>query len=345
MNPRISYQQAQLIIEAFPSQRMLVLGDIMLDQFIWGAATRISPEAPVPVVRIERESFHLGGAGNVAHNLVSLGAQARPLGVIGDDEAGERLVQTLRDLGVETAGLLKDPSRPTTLKTRIIAHNQQVVRADRESRSPVSPELTEQIVSLFADWLMQAGGVVVSDYDKGGITPLLLQRILPLARDAGKPVFLDPKIRNFRCYSPVTVLKPNELETETVTQMEIIDEESLIEAGRTILRLLQCDHLLVTRGEAGMTLFSGDGSITHIPAATREVYDVTGAGDTAMAALALSFVSGATALEAAVLANYAASVVIAKVGTATATRSELLDAVSFDTDHRPQTEKMILSDP
>jgi D-beta-D-heptose 7-phosphate kinase/D-beta-D-heptose 1-phosphate adenosyltransferase len=299
----------------------------MLDQFIWGAASRISPEAPVPVVQIERESIHLGGAGNVVHNLIALGAQAWPLGVIGQDEAGERLVKALRDLGVDPSGVLRDTSRPTTLKTRIIAHNQQVVRADRESRQPLSQELADQIISRFTDWLSQTDGVIVSDYDKGAITPPLLQAILPLAREAGKPVFLDPKIRNFKYYAPVTVLKPNQRETETVTQIEITDEDSLKEAGRAILRLLRCDHLLLTRGEAGMTLFSGEDEVTRIPTVTREVYDVTGAGDTVIAAFGLSFVSGATALEAAVLANYAASIVIAKVGTATLSRDELLKAI------------------
>jgi D-beta-D-heptose 7-phosphate kinase/D-beta-D-heptose 1-phosphate adenosyltransferase len=327
MIPEISSQHVERIIERFPRKRLLVIGDFMLDQFIWGTASRISPEAPVPVVQIERESIHLGGAGNVVHNLISLGAQAKPIGIIGDDEAGERLVKALRDLGVDASGLVKDSSRPTTLKTRIIAHNQQVVRADRECRQPVSRGLTEHLIALFADGLSQADGVIVSDYDKGSITPPLLQRILPLARDAGKPVFLDPKIRSFQYYSPITVLKPNQHETERITHIEITDEDSLVEAGRAVLRLLDCDHLLITRGEAGMTLFSGKDQITHIPTAAREVYDVTGAGDTAMAALGLSFVSGATPLEAAVLANYAASVVIAKVGTATVSQDELLKAV------------------
>lgn len=326
MTPQISPQRLEQIVAQFPDRGLLVIGDLMLDQFIWGTASRISPEAPVPVVQIERESIHLGGAGNVVHNLIALGARAWPLGVIGQDEAGERVMNALGELGVNCSGVLSDPSRPTTQKTRIIAHNQQVVRADRESRRPLSQELTDQLVTRLTDWLAQSDGLIVSDYDKGTITPSLLQTILPLAREAGKPVFLDPKIRNFKYYSPVTILKPNQRETEIVTQIEITDEESLREAGRTILRWLRCDHLLITRGEAGMMLFSGETEITPIPTATREVYDVTGAGDTVIATLGLSFVSGATALEAALLANYAASVVIAKVGTATVSREELLNA-------------------
>jgi D-beta-D-heptose 7-phosphate kinase/D-beta-D-heptose 1-phosphate adenosyltransferase len=306
---------------------LLVIGDMMLDQFIWGTANRISPEAPVPVVRIERESVHLGGAGNVVHNLISLGARVVCLGVIGDDEAGRQLAETLEQLGVGATGLIQDSTRPTTLKTRIIAHHQQVVRADRETRQPLHPSLTGQLVALFADQLAHIEGVIISDYDKGIVTPSLLEQILPMAREAGKPVFIDPKIRNFTYYSPVTVLKPNQRETEAVTHIEITDEISLQAAGRAIMRMMQCDYLLVTRGEAGMTLFSGDDQLAHIPATAREVYDVTGAGDTTIAALALSFVSGATPVEAAIIANDAAGVVIGKIGTATVTPHELRNAV------------------
>lgn len=325
--PTISLHRVKQWLDQFGTKRLLVIGDLMLDEFIWGRARRISPEAPVPVVEIERESTHLGGAGNVVHNLRSLEADVVVLGVVGRDRAGDHIGETLRKLGAETSGLLVDPSRPTTVKTRIIAHNQQVVRADRESRQPLSHRLTEQLIALFTERLDQCDGVVISDYDKGVITPQLLQRILPLAEAASKPVFLDPKLRNFKHYSPVTLLKPNQREAEQITHIEIADEASLLEAGRTILQWLRCQHLLITRGELGMTLFSGDGEVTHIPTVTREVYDVTGAGDTTMAALALSFVSGAPPLEAAILANYAASVVIGKVGTVPVTQQEILTTV------------------
>ncbi|RMG52654.1 MAG: D-glycero-beta-D-manno-heptose-7-phosphate kinase [Acidobacteria bacterium] len=325
--PTISIHRVKRLLDQFGTKRILVIGDLMLDEFIWGRASRISPEAPVPVVEIERESTHLGGAGNVVHNLRSLEADVVVLGVVGRDRAGDRISETLSELGAETSGLLVDPSRPTTVKTRIIAHNQQVVRADRESRRPLSPPLTEQLIARFTERLDECDGVVISDYDKGVITPQLLQRILPLAEAAGKPVFLDPKLRNFKHYSPVTLLKPNQREAEQITHIEIADEASLLEAGRTILQWLQCQHLLITRGELGMTLFSGDGQVTHIPTVTREVYDVTGAGDTTMAALALAFVSGAPPLEAAILANYAASVVIGKVGTVPVTPQDILTAI------------------
>lgn len=320
-------QQIGQIIRRFSHQRLLVLGDLMLDQFIWGTAVRISPEAPVPVVRIERESVHLGGAGNVAHNVISLGGQAVCLGVIGEDEAGRRLAETLEHVGIQARGLIRDATRPTTVKTRIIAHHQQVVRADREAHQPLHPSLTEQLVARYSEYLPQVTGVIISDYDKGVVTPSLLAQILPMTQQTGKPVLVDPKIRNFRHYSPVTLLKPNLRETEAVTQMEITDDASLRAAGQRIMRLVQCQYLLVTRGEAGMALFSHEDQMTHIPAMAREVYDVTGAGDTTIAAVALALLSGATPTQAALIANHAASVVIGKIGTATVTQHELLTTI------------------
>jgi D-beta-D-heptose 7-phosphate kinase/D-beta-D-heptose 1-phosphate adenosyltransferase len=327
MKSEIHWQRAEQIVDQFPHKRLLVIGDLMLDEFIWGKASRISPEAPVPVVEVERESAHLGGAGNVVHNLVALGAHAVPVSIVGNDDTGERLRAALGQLGVDSSGVLSDASRPTTTKTRIIAHHQQVVRADRESRALISESLAARMVATVTQWLDRADGIIISDYDKGAITPTLLQQVLPLAREAGRPVFLDPKIRNFNHYSPVTILKPNQREVERVTGREITDEASLQEAGREIIRRLRCEYLLITRGEAGMTLFSSETEMAHIPTATREVYDVTGAGDTVMSAVAAAFVSGATPLEAATLATYAASVVVAKVGTATVNRQELLAAI------------------
>jgi D-beta-D-heptose 7-phosphate kinase/D-beta-D-heptose 1-phosphate adenosyltransferase len=323
----IDLERAEQITARFSQKRLLVVGDLMLDEYIWGRAKRISPEAPVPVVEVERESIRLGGAGNVANNLVALGAQAMPIGVVGNDDAGERMRAALRHEGVDSSGVLTDPTRPTTIKTRIIAHHQQVVRADRESRTPLNETLAAQVANAVAEQLDRADGLIVSDYDKGAITPAVLQQILPMAREAGRPVFLDPKVRCFNFYSPVTVLKPNQYEVERVTGLEIHDEASLLEAARGVRRRIRCDHLLITRGEAGMVLFSGDDEPAHVPTATREVYDVTGAGDTVMAALAVAYLSGATPLEAAVMSTYAASVVIGKVGTATATREELLAAI------------------
>jgi D-beta-D-heptose 7-phosphate kinase/D-beta-D-heptose 1-phosphate adenosyltransferase len=302
----------------------------MLDEYIWGKASRISPEAPVPVVEVERESIRLGGAGNVVSNLVSLGASPFPIGVIGQDEASERLVAEIKKLGVAATGLVRDPSRPTTMKSRIIAHHQQVVRADRESRRPVSDEMAREILATLQRQLDEADGIVISDYDKGTVTPFVLKHVLDASRGKGVPVFLDPKIRNFKHYTPVTLLKPNQREAEQVTGIEIVDDMSLVAAGQKIIRMIRCEHVLITRGEHGMALFSSDGGISHIPTVAQDVYDVTGAGDTVMAVLSLAFTSSATPLESAALANYAASIVVAKVGTATVSREEILAAIEAD---------------
>ncbi len=326
----LGWDRAEKIIRGFHGRRLLVLGDLMLDRYIWGKARRISPEAPVPVVEVERESVHLGGAGNVARNVVSLTAQAMLIGVIGDDATGDRVVEELRALGIGLEGLVRDARRPTTLKMRIIAHQQQIVRADWESRSPLSDAMARRVLDLARDHLEAAEGLIISDYEKGTVTPSLLRPLLAEAHRVGVPVLLDPKVRNFRFYSPVTILKPNQREAEHITGIELVDEEAVLLSGRRMMEHVHCDYLLLTRGEKGMTLFSREGAVHHIPTVAREVFDVTGAGDTVMAALGISFVSGASALESAVLANYAASVVIAKVGTATVTPAELRHALATD---------------
>jgi D-beta-D-heptose 7-phosphate kinase/D-beta-D-heptose 1-phosphate adenosyltransferase len=327
----VKKRRALSILGEFSSRRILIVGDVMLDEYIWGRASRISPEAPVPVVEVERESLRLGGAGNVVSNLVSLGALPFAVGVIGRDEASDRLLAEMESLGVDSSGLVRDRSRRTTMKTRIIAQHQQVVRADRETRLPVSEETAQEVLAALWQRLGDdADGLIVSDYDKGTITPFILKHALQAARETRRPVFLDPKVRNFRHYTPVTLLKPNQREAEQVTGIEIADDESLVAAGRKIIEMVGCEHLLVTRGEHGMALFSVDGGISQIPTVAHEVYDVTGAGDTVMAMLSLAMTSGGTPLEAAVLANYAASIVVAKVGTATASREEVLTAIEAD---------------
>jgi D-beta-D-heptose 7-phosphate kinase/D-beta-D-heptose 1-phosphate adenosyltransferase len=327
---RITPERAEPVLRRFAGRRLLVLGDLMLDEYLWGKARRISPEAPVPVVEIERESFRLGGAGNVASNLVALGARALLVAVTGEDAAAERLRVLLAEEGLDGDGLLTDATRPTTVKTRILAHHQQVVRADRESRAPLSEELTHRLLKIVCDRLGQVEGVIISDYEKGTITPLLLETLLPELRRRRLPVFLDPKLRNFPHYRSVTWIKPNQREAEAVIRREITDEASLLEAGREVQRLVDSEYVLLTRGEHGMSLFSRDGLLRHIPTVAREVYDVTGAGDTVMAALSLSVVAGADPVLAAHLANYAASIVIAKLGTAVVTRDELLTAIHAD---------------
>jgi D-beta-D-heptose 7-phosphate kinase/D-beta-D-heptose 1-phosphate adenosyltransferase len=297
----------------------------MLDEFVWGDVTRISPEAPVPVVDVRRESIHLGGAAIVVANLVALGARGAVVGVVGNDAAGRKLQTGLRDLGVHDQYLLVDESRPSTTKTRIIAHSQLVVRADRESRNPVTGKLEEKIVTCLKEALTQADAFVVSDYDKGVVTPGILREILPVAYEQA-PVLVDPKLRNFNSYRPATLVTPNHLEALRMSDTEDHSDDGSHHAAKVIREKLGCDAVLITRGDRGMMLLEGDGQPVYVETAAREVYDVTGAGDTVIATLAGALATGATMFEAATLANHAAGIVVGKVGTATATAAELLDS-------------------
>ncbi|MGE0886123.1 MAG: D-glycero-beta-D-manno-heptose-7-phosphate kinase [Blastocatellales bacterium] len=319
----MDYQRAKNILDNFYGRRLVVLGDLMLDEFIWGEVRRISPEAPVPVVEVKRESWHLGGAGNVVSNLLELGAQAVPIGILGEDEAGRLLLQRFRQRGADVGGLILDPSRPTTRKSRIVAHSQQMVRADREDRSPIKPEIEEKVIAAFDTALTETEAVIISDYDKGLLTPRVLENVISIAQSKNKLVCLDPKIRNFASYRKANIITPNQLEAERASGIEIIDEESLVGAAHKIRNLLDCQNVLITRGEHGMSLLDANNKITHIPTVAREVYDVTGAGDTVIATLSLAIAAGATVIEAAIIANHAAGLVVGKVGTATVEKSEL----------------------
>lgn len=315
--------RAEAILDRFQGRCLIVLGDLMLDEFIWGEVRRISPEAPVPVVEVRRETLQLGGAGNVVTNLLALGAEAIPIGILGEDEAGRRMRALFADEGASVDGLLTVPDRPTTRKTRIVAHSQQMVRADREDRSLISEAIERQILALYLAALPSADAVILSDYDKGLLTPALLQSAIRAARAAGKPICLDPKIRHFSHYRLVDVVTPNQLEAERASGIEITDPASLLQAASRIRDLLDCRHVLITRGELGMSLFDAGGTISHIPTTAREVYDVTGAGDTVIATLTLALAAGAPLLDAAILANLAAGVVVGKVGTAAVSQDEL----------------------
>lgn len=316
------------LFQEIRGRRVLVVGDLMLDEFIWGTARRLAPEAPVPVVEVERETWKLGGAANVAANLRALGGVPTVLGVIGDDLSADLLKAEFKRNDLSDHGLLVDPDRPTTRKTRVMAHSHQVVRVDRERRRPVSEPIEDAIIARFAELLPEMAAVAVSDYDKGALTPRILEETLEMARDRGLPVCLDPKLRNFPFYKPVTVITPNHHEAEAATQLTIENDESLADVCRAIRQMLGKPNVLVTRGEAGMTLCDPRGVLTHIPAAAREVYDVTGAGDTVLATLTLALAAGADMLDAAITANHAAGVVVAKLGTATASPEEI--AATFE---------------
>jgi rfaE bifunctional protein kinase chain/domain len=325
MLSQLTRQRAGEIIQAMRGRKVIILGDVMLDEFMWGDVTRISPEAPVPVVDIRRESVHLGGAANVLANVVALGAKACVVGVVGNDSAGRRLHAGLKQASVlQTDGyLLVDEGRPSTTKTRIIAHNQLVVRADREQRLPVNGDIEVRIIDTLKEAIKHADAFIVSDYDKGVVTPRILGEILPPAYQR-LPVLIDPKIRNFSHYRPASLITPNHHEALRMSNLEADSDDGLHQAARFIREKLGCDAVLITRGDRGIMLLEGTNDPVFVETTAREVYDVTGAGDTVIATLAAALSAGATMLEAANLANHAAGIVVGKVGTATASAEELL---------------------
>ena len=319
--------RAQEILSKARACRIAVLGDVMLDEFIWGEVTRISPEAPVPVVNVQRESTRLGGAANVLANIAALGAAATVVGVVGKDSAAEKLRESMRAGNLAQAGdsLIVDEKRPTTIKTRIIAHQQMVVRADREFRAHVNGQIEARIIDTVKKAVGGADALVISDYDKGVITPRVLHEILPGAYQR-IPVLVDPKIRNFDSYRPATLVTPNHYEALRLTDSEEDTDEGLKIAAQKIRDRLSCDAVLITRGQRGMMLAEGNQDPIYVETAAREVFDVTGAGDTVIAMLATALAAGASMKEAAVLANQAAGIVVAKLGTATASAGEVINS-------------------
>jgi len=329
MNP-VSPDRIREIVSRIASAGVMVIGDVMLDRYVWGLVSRISPEAPVPIVDVHDETSRLGGAANVATNVASLGARCRLVGVVGDDAVGKDLADRAGRLGVTVDGLVIDPGRPTTVKTRVIAHNQQVVRTDKESRGEVEGAVQEEILSRAVEGLSECDAIIVSDYGKGVINNDLLEKLIPATRAAGKIITVDPKETHFRNYKRVSLITPNQFEAGGAMGRRIDDEKSLLEVGWEIMKLLQSDALLITRGADGMSLFEKDGSFSHFPTAARKVYDVTGAGDTVISAFTLALSAGATMAEAAQLANHAAGIVIREVGTASAGPEELIQSFLSD---------------
>jgi D-beta-D-heptose 7-phosphate kinase/D-beta-D-heptose 1-phosphate adenosyltransferase len=310
------------IVRRFPRTRLLVVGDLMLDQFIWGRVSRVSPEAPVPVVEVTGESAHLGGAANVAANVRALGGEASIVGVVGGDAHGRRLTRELGSIGVGVGGVVRSARFATIRKIRILAHRQQVVRLDRESGA-IDASLARTVAARVLRRLGSFDGVVVSDYNKGVVTRALLSELAERCRS--KPMlFIDPKKQNFANYAGAMLVKPNLEAAALASGVDIVDDRSLARAGQTLLERWRCEAVLMSRGEEGMTLFRRGGSMEHFPTAAREVFDVTGAGDTVLASAALALAAGASFEDAAVLANRAAGLVVGKLGTATASAVELL---------------------
>jgi D-glycero-beta-D-manno-heptose-7-phosphate kinase len=311
------------IISRMPKARILVVGDIMLDRFIWGTVSRISPEAPVPVVWAKSESFMPGGASNVANNICALGADAYICGVIGDDEAGRILVSEIAKNGIKTDGIVLDKNRPTIHKTRIIAHNQQVVRIDKESDNVLDKCLIDSIISYTKARINNIDAIIIEDYGKGLISPRLIKELISIAKRHKKIITVDPKEEHFRLYTGVTSITPNSKEAEEASGIKIKDNNALQKAGNKILNMLKSESVLITLGEDGMALLQRGKAPVHIPTVAQEVYDVSGAGDTVIGVFTLALSCGARPDEAAYIANAAAGVVVGKVGIGVCNAGEL----------------------
>ncbi len=307
--------------------RILILGDIMLDEYLYGSVSRISPEAPVPVVEINDEQLRLGGAANVANNIAALGDTPCLLGVVGEDEAAVKLSQLLKAKDISREYLVNDSYRRTTMKTRVIAHSQQVVRADREDAVELSPEIERLVMERFTSLLGNISGVIISDYGKGVITASLLDKVIPACRAKGIFVAVDPKESHFFRYKKVSMVTPNHHEAGFVAGRRIKTENDLQEVGRMLLAKLESDSILITRGEKGMALFLANGEIEYIPTVARKVFDVTGAGDTVIASLVSAVAAGASLKEATIISNCAAGMVVGEIGTATVSSEQLKNEV------------------
>ena len=308
------------IVKGFQNKRILVLGDLMMDKYIWGDVSRISPEAPIPVVVTKSDTSCLGGAGNVGHNLQSLGAMPILTGIVGKDKEGDWIRKTAAD----NRGIFVSKTRPTTVKTRVIAHHQHVVRVDREEKKPISSQLRGKIHKFIQREKFDA--LIISDYNKGLLTDSLLQKVLSNAQQEKIPVCVDPKLEHFFSYSPVTLITPNHLEAERIVHHTCFTDQDVEKAGNTILSKISTKYLILKRGERGLSVFERGKKALHVPTLAKEVYDVTGAGDTVIAVSSLALHAGASIQEAALLANIAAGIVVGKLGTATLSAAELLGA-------------------
>ncbi|MFA6455259.1 MAG: D-glycero-beta-D-manno-heptose-7-phosphate kinase [Bacteroidota bacterium] len=309
-----SQQRIETLLSNVQSKRIAIVGDVMIDRYIWGTVHRISPEAPVPVVEVENESTRLGGAANVAINITSLGGTAFLVGVVGNDAGGKEFRSILEQQRTSFEGIITDESRPTTVKTRVIAHHQHVVRIDHEEKRDVSSAVQEKIYIALEKNIDMLDAVIIQDYNKGVIVSELIHRIIALARKHKKIITVDPKFNNFFEYTDATVFKPNKKETEDAFGKSLKTEEDVLVAGKELLSRLKAENILLTRSEKGMSLFEKNGSVSHIPTKARKVADVSGAGDTVIATLTAMLASGASVAEAAALANYAGGIVCGEVG-------------------------------
>lgn len=329
MNKTITKKKALEIISKFTRSGVLVVGDVMVDHFIWGKVSRISPEAPVPVVDVQKDSVMLGGCANVLNTIYAMGGRVFVAGVVGADDIGKGLLRQLRERDIDTGGIIVERGRPTTLKTRVVAHGQQVVRFDSESRKPIPPMSRTKILAYVRSLRDKIGAVVISDYSKGVVSRELIDGIKNIVRGSSIFLCVDPKQSDFSVYSGVHVITPNHHEAARAAGMEMVNGDDLLKLGEELLTKFDFQSLLITRGEEGMSLFERKRKIdhTHFSAQAKEVYDVTGAGDTVIGVLALALAAQANLREATSLANHAAGIVVGKVGTSTVSQQELIGAL------------------
>ena len=317
------------ILSEFKKKKILIIGDLILDRYIWGRVNRISPEAPVPVVEVTDENFLLGGATNVANNIVALEGHATIVGVAGNDKAGGIMMKMLEERGIQCGGVFWGSARPTTVKTRIIAHNQQVVRFDRENKDKVDGKVLNGLLEYIRSAIPNHDAVIISDYKKGVVSSKLVAEVLKCSRPGNIFVSVDPKIGHFHYYKNVSLITPNVMEASIASGLEIKDEKSLVNAGKALCKKISCDAILITRGEYGMSLFEKD-KVVHIPTVAKNVYDVTGAGDTVIATFTIAYAAGASMKEAAVISNHAAGIVVGEVGTAVAKIDQLRKSLGIN---------------
>jgi rfaE bifunctional protein kinase chain/domain len=319
----LSKTEIKNIIEKFQNKKIVVLGDLMLDRYFWGKVTRVSPEAPVPVVDIQRETYHMGGAANVASNLKSLGVNAYLCGLVGNDSYGEKFNELAQESGINVKGLYLDSDRPTTVKTRVFGNNQQIVRLDTESKKTVSNKAERHILNTMEE-IEGIDAIIFSDYNKGCLSEIVIREIITQARNRDIPIFVDPKFTNFFEYNNVTLVKPNKKEAEEALNLKFNDVDSINKAGKQLLKKLNVENVLLTLGADGMVLFEKNGNITSIPTKARSVADVSGAGDTAIASFAATYVATVDVKLASQIANISSGIVCEKPGIVSITKEELI---------------------
>ena len=314
------------IINKFKNKKILVLGDIMLDKYIWGEVSRISPEAPVQVVNVLKESYAPGGAANVANNIAALNGKASMVGIVGNDEANKLLLNELQKRNINVDGIFKDNNKPTIQKVRVIGRGQQLLRFDYEKKGYVDGNTELSILSFIEKNIGSFDAVAISDYAKGVITESLMRRLKEICKKNDKIIVVDPKPKHKDLYKNVDLVTPNHTEAHEISNIEMEDEDKIFEVGKALIKFFN-SPVLITRGEKGMSLFELNGEVTNIPTKAKEVYDVTGAGDTSVATIALSLASGANLKEAAIIANYAAGITVGKIGTSTVSIDELKKSI------------------